>query len=75
MPDLTDVVPLGLEGVVDLVVVVLEDGDGPGDADPGVADVVLEEVGPEQLLVGVHPDRDDLVDDLRARVVVNSSYE
>ena len=43
----------------------LEHGDRPGDSDAGMVDVVLKEVGAEELLVGVHSDGDDLVDDLK----------
>jgi hypothetical protein len=52
---------------VDVFVVVLEDGHGPRDADARVTDVVLEEVGAKQLLMRVHPDRDDLVNPLRPK--------
>ena len=47
------------------MVVVLEDGDGARDAHAAVLQLVLVKVRPEELLVSVHPDRDQLVDRLR----------
>ena len=58
-------VPLpGLDGGVDVWVVVLEDGDGARDAHAAVLQLVLVKVRTQQLLVRVHPDRDYFVDGL-----------
>ena len=44
---------------VDPVDVALEDADGPGDPDPGVVDVMLAIIGPDQLFVVMHPEGND----------------
>ena len=62
---LTFVSSFSFDGDVHVLVVMLEHGDRPGDSDAGMVDVVLKEVGAEELLVGVHSDGDDLVDDLK----------
>ena len=45
--------------------VIPEDAVGPGDPDPRVVDVVLAVVGPDQLLVVMHPEGNHQVDRLR----------
>ena len=52
------------ESQVMVAVPTLHDGDGPGDADVGMVDVVLSVVCPQELLVLVHAEGYDLVDAL-----------
>ncbi len=52
------------ECFVDVSVIVLENWNCSRDSNPRMSDVVLEEVGPDQLLVSWHPDRNYLVDEL-----------
>jgi hypothetical protein len=50
-------------------------GQAPGDADVRVVDVVLAVVGADQLLVVVHPEGDDLVDQLKEIFVTCSTVQ
>ena len=67
------VLRVGQDVPVHLVrVEVSEDGDRSGDADAGLANVMLEEVRTQELLVRGHPDGDDFIDQLsRSRVFLS----
>ena len=60
----TLVKPLWLQSEIYFFKMVFEDWDCSRDTDPRMANVVLKEVGSDQLLVSRHPDGNDLVDEL-----------